>query len=261
MRKAWVAIAGLLVLCAACSSRPPADLVIVAGQSNALGYGLSGQDLPSGFGPDPQVLIWDGARFAVMTPGRNTGSPNFPASWGPETGFARAWRAAHPDRPLYVVKYARGSTSLAASPGRDWAPASRELFEETAGAVTAARAALADQGLEPRVAAVLWMQGEADAVDPAKAAVYGANLTDLLVAIRRRWAEPDTPVVVGLIPHFGTRAGEVRAAQAAVDAADPRTVTVDALGLAMQPDGLHIAAAGQLRLGEAMAQAAESLSR
>jgi hypothetical protein len=261
MRNAGIALAGLIALCAACSPRPAADLVVVAGQSNALGYGLSGGDLPPGVAPDPQVRIWDGARFAVMAPGRNTGSPNYPASWGPETGFARAWRAAHPDRTLYVVKYARGSTPLAASPGRDWAPASRELFEETAGAVTAARAALEHQGLEPRVAAVLWMQGEADAVDPAKAAAYRANLTDLLVAIRRRWAEPDTPVVVGLIPHFGARAAQVRAAQAEVDAADPRTVTVDALGLPMQPDGLHIAAAGQLRLGEAMAQAAESLSR
>ncbi|MFN3585727.1 sialate O-acetylesterase [Phenylobacterium sp.] len=260
MRNAGVAVAGVL-LCAACSPRPTADLVIVAGQSNALGYGLSGQDLPADIGPDAQVRIWDGARFAVMAPGRNTGSPNFPASWGPEAGFAHAWRAAHPDRPLYIVKYARGSTPLAPSPGRDWAPESGELFQETEEAVAAARAALEAQGLHPRIAAVLWMQGEADATDPARAGAYRSNLTALLAAIRERWAKADTPVVVGRIPDFGARAGEVRAAQAAVDAADPRTATVDAKGLPMQPDGLHIAAAGQLRLGEAMAQAAGSLSR
>lgn len=261
MRNAGIAVAGLLLLCAACSPRPAADLVIVAGQSNALGYGLSGGDLPAGVAPDPEVRIWDGARFAVMEPGRNTGSPNFPASCGPETGFARAWRKAHPDRPLYVVKYARGSTPLAASPGRDWAPASGELFQEVAAAAAAATAALRAQGLRPRVAAVVWMQGEADAADPARAAAYRANLTALLAAIRERWAKADTPVVVGRIPDFGAQAAQVRAAQAQVDAADPLTVTADAEGLPMQPDGLHIAAAGQLRLGEAMAAALEPLSR
>jgi hypothetical protein len=232
--------------------------VVLAGQSNAVGYNLDVAELPADLAaPDPRVRIWDGGRFAPMTPGVNTGTPRQPTTWGPEVGFARAWRAAHPDGTLYLVKYARGSTPLAQGPGRDWSPASSgELYAEATQAVTAAKAALARQGMEPEVTTILWVQGEADAADPAAAAAYRTNLEAFLRTIRRDWSQAGTPVVLARIPRFGGQADAIRAAQAAVDEADPRTVAVDAAGLPMQADGLHIDAEGQIRLGEALARAA-----
>jgi hypothetical protein len=228
----------------------PADLVVVAGQSNALGFRLSGEDLPPDLRQgDPQVRIWTGQRFETLRPGRNTGSPNNPAAWGPEVGFARAWRAAHPDRTLYVVKLARGSTRLAGGPGPDWAPGSGELFADTESEVRKARRRLTDAGLTPRVRAILWMQGESDAVQPQAAAAYRANLAAAVAQMRARWGEADTPVLIGRIAPGWPQAAQVRAAQAAVDAADPLTASVDTAAYPLLPDGAHYAAAGQLRLG------------
>lgn len=263
MKRAWVSIAAALALCGcARETSGTADVVVLAGQSNAVGYGLTAADLPPGAGaPDPEVLIWQDDRFAPLKAGTNTGTPRQPGTWGPEVGFARAWRAAHPGRRLYLVKYARGSTSLAQGPGRDWSPATGELFAEASAEVEQAKTALAAQGLQPRLVGVLWLQGEADAADPAMAAAYGRNLTDLIATVRRRWAAEDAVVVLAKIPDWGGQAQEVRAAQAAVDAADALTVSVDAQGLPMQPDGLHIAADGQLRLGEAMALALAAAGR
>lgn len=256
IRTRRLAVTALALLALGCAGRPEADLVVIAGQSNALGYGLSGADLPAEFRErDPQAMIWRDSRFQVLEPGRNTGSPNRPAAWGPEAGFARTWRAARPDRPLYLVKLARGSTSLAPSEGLDWSPASKELFAETSAEVQAAKAALAARGLQPRIAAVVWIQGEADAMDASAARAYRANLTALIKAMRQGWREPGAPVVLARIPDFGAHASEVRAAQAAVDDADTLTFSVDAQGLPMQADGLHIAAAGQVRLGQALAEA------
>jgi len=260
MNFAGAAAAAALCLFAAACGKPPAQVVVLAGQSNALGYGLTAADLPPELAkPEPRVQIWDGERFVPLQPGVNTGSPRQPSTWGPEVGFARAWRAAHADGTLYLVKYARGSTALAQGPGRDWSPASSgDLYAEATQAVAAAKAALGRQGLRPQVTAIVWLQGEADAADAAATAAYRANLEAFLAAVRRDWARADTPVVLAKIPRWGGQADAVRAAQAAVDAADPRTVAVDAAGLPMQPDGLHITADGQLRLGQAMARAAES---
>lgn len=263
MKRAWVSIAAALAV-AGCARETggTADLVVLAGQSNAVGYGLTAADLPPGAGArDPEVLIWQGDRFVPLRPGANTGTPRQPGTWGPEVGFARAWRAAQPGRRLYLVKHARGSTSLAMGPGPDWSPGSGELFAEATQQVEAARAALAAQGLQPRLAGVLWLQGEADAADPAMAGDYRRNLERLIRAIRQRWSAKDAVVVLAKIPDWGGLADEVRAAQAAVDAADALTVSVDAEGLPMQPDGLHIAAEGQLRLGEAMAVALAAAER
>jgi hypothetical protein len=237
---------------------PPA-LVVVAGQSNALGYTLGPADLPPHLSrPLPDVWIWEPskARFAPMTPGENTGAPNNPQAWGPEAQFAWRWRAAHPCAPLYVVKYARGDTGLAGDPGeRDWAPTSPgELFDAAGDQIAAARAALAAQGLPLRVTALLWMQGEKDASDPAKALAYETNLRNFIAEVRSRWGDPRTVVHVGQIDRLGQGYPgwpDVRKAQARIVAADAHATLVDTDPLPRQAfDGLHLTGEAQVRLGD-----------
>jgi hypothetical protein len=227
--------------------------IVLAGQSNALGFGLGADDLPAtARAPDPRAMIWDGAAFVTMRPGANTGSPGAPHAWGPEVEFARRWLADHPAGRLYVLKHARGSTPLAADAAHpDWAPASQELFAETTAQISRAKAALAARGVRPEIGAVLWMQGEADAVDVAKAPSYEANLVELFARIRRDWGEARTPIVFGQINgRSGFVHGDrVRAAQLRVDRADGAAASASTDHLGLQPDRVHFSSAGQIRLG------------
>lgn len=250
-RRALLAGAVALAGCREGRAEAPADeLIVVAGQSNALGYRLSDADLPPrSYEPDPRVQIWTGRGFATMEPGRNTGAPANPQCWGPEVAYARAWLADHPKGTLHVVKYARGSTGLAASADRDWAPESGELFAETTAAVRAARRALPQPA---QVSAILWIQGEQDAAAPETAQAYAGNLARALPIMRLRWGDPETPVLVGRIAPTLRYAATVRAAQAAVVEADPLAASVDTADYPLLPDRLHFAAEGQLRLGAAL---------
>lgn len=236
-------------------AEPARAFIVLAGQSNALGFGLTDRDLPpAARTPDPRVMIWNGATFVTMQPGVNTGSPRAPHAWGPEVEFARRWRAAHPDGVLHILKHARGSTSLAADPGmRDWAPESRELFAETETEITEARATLEAEGAPPQVTAILWMQGEQDATEPEKATAYGVNLVNLFAQMRRGWTAARTPILFGQVNgRSGFELGEiVRDAQHGVDVADPDADMATTDGLALQPDRIHLSAAGQIGLGAA----------
>jgi hypothetical protein len=232
----------------------PVDLVVVAGQSNAVGYGLDAAEVPKELRrSDPGIRIWNGSAFVPLAPGANTGTVKYPQSWGPETGFARQWRATHPSGELFIVKSAKGSTALAAGPGLDWAPASRELFADTGQAVRKARAALAASGRTPRVTAILWMQGEEDAGDRTRAGAYRTNLTRALAAMRADWGDPSTRIVVGRITPGFPYARVVRAAQASATA-EAGAALVDTDSYPLQ-DGVHYAAQGQARLGADMYRA------
>jgi len=231
----------------------PPTLVVLAGQSNALGYGVEPKDLPAAWKEDPSVRIWRNGRFETLSPGRNTGTPRNPRAWGPEVGFALAWRRSHPQGELDIVKVAKGSTGLAADPrALDWSPRSRELYADTT-----AQAAAAQRASGAPVAAILWMQGEEDAVSGAKAAAYGANLTAFVRAARRDWG--DAPVVLGRIGAAAreAHAAQVRRAQAEVARTEPRIRMVDTDAFPVQSDRLHLDARGQLALGDAMARALE----
>ena len=243
-------------------SGPAADcspaLVIVAGQSNALGYTLGAVDLPPHLAaPLGTVMIWNAAdrAFAPMRPGANTGSPRNPENWGPEAQFAYRWRQARACAPLYVVKYARGETGLAADPAeRDWSPTSREeLWDAATADIDAAKAALAAQGLR-RVSAILWMQGETDAQVPAKAAAYQTNLRAFVARVRARWGDAETIIHIGQIDDHGPSGPgwrQVRKAQAAVAASDARVTLTDTDSFERQAaDGTHLTAEGQARLGD-----------
>ncbi|MDO9430936.1 MAG: sialate O-acetylesterase [Phenylobacterium sp.] len=236
----------------------PSSLIVVAGQSNALGYTLGPADLPPHLRkPIAKVQIWDPARhaFAPLQPGVNTGSLTNPGAWGPESQLAFRWSQGHPCGDLRLVKYARGETGLAATPNdRDWSPSSHDdVWDKATAELDAAKAALKAEGLPRQVAAVFWMQGETDAQDPAKAKAYRQNLTDLVIRIRARWGDDQTKVYVGQIdrPPGSKTWEQVRQAQAAVAASVPDVHLIDTDLFPRQPaDNTHFTGAGQVQLGD-----------
>src|SRR4051812_32807820 len=98
--------------------------VVLAGQSNALGYLNTGA---ADYAFDDLTYIWNNVAtgWERMIPGVNTGTPNNPTAWGPEVAFAQDFRASHPDEVLMIVKSVQGSTGVAADPvAMDWSPSS-----------------------------------------------------------------------------------------------------------------------------------------
>ena len=96
-----------MVLDSANYSGPPdcaPALVVVAGQSNALGYTLGPDDLPPHLrGPIARVMIWDSASqaFTPLQAGVNTGTGQQSRRLGPRSAARRPLEPGPPvRRPL-----------------------------------------------------------------------------------------------------------------------------------------------------------------
>lgn len=230
-------------------------LVVFAGQSEMVTFGLGPADLPAGaYTPDPHVQILTATGFQTMQPGVNTGGVNTPESWGPEVSFAHDWTAAHPGETLYIVKSVKGSTGLAPGSAPNWSPEQPQppegvsgMFIKTTLLVNQAKALT---GLP--VSEVLWDQGQTDATDPATAQAYAARLTDVFAHMRSEWGA-DTIVFDEISNRTGFAYGDqVRGAQVAVANADPHALLINTDHLTLQADNLHLTAASALHLGDAL---------
>lgn len=209
--------------------------IIVAGQSNALGYHVTPEELPAAYKPDPNVVIWNMAesRWDMMVPGVNTGTPANPNAWGPEVGYAMAWTKEHPDEILYVVKQVKGETPLAQAEGLDWSPDSRgELFDQTAAQVAASHIGHTT---------VLYAQGEQDGYDLDAARAYRDNLAELKEAAADLWNADRFLVAQSVGP--GPYNYLVQSGQGAD--------SFSTAEIAKQDDGIHYSGEGQLELGQA----------
>lgn len=226
-------------------------LVMLAGQSNALGFGNNG---PAPYVNTARVQIWVdtngdkiGDAFNYMNPGVNTGIKSNPLAWGPEVEFAKAWLEANPEGTLFIGKVTEGSTGLAQRAGADdWSPASDgELFDKAKRVALDMQSNLGRDHLD----GVLYMQGETDGYDQADAGAYHDNFADFLSAVRSEWR--GTEVVAGRIAGAPPYAADVRYAQWLLDQEDDHLTTFRTLDFGMQADGLHYDAAGQVSLGRA----------
>lgn len=232
------------------------SLVMLAGQSNALGFGNTG---PAPYTPTYQVQMWVdsnadgiGDTFNFMNPGVNTGTPANPTAWGSEVEIANDWLQLHAgdNQILYFGKSVKGETPLAQSAGVDWSPASAgEMFDRAERVAHDMKANLGVDHLD----AVFWMQGETDATNAAWAADYSDNLTAFLAAARARWIGDATGYVgFGRISDSAALPYNeaVRVAQWQVDQVDAHAESFKTIGFGMQADGIHYNAAGQVALGD-----------
>ena len=218
---------------ASADAAKPVRVVVLAGQSNMVGFGD-----PAELPPDlaSQEDVWydhhnpaarDGGPYAgaTSTDWEPLAPMGTPAVHGPEITFGHAVAAARPEAQLALVKMSMSGTNILEHWARGLAPsaeapAKSQLYhallgdldsatysEESGNAllypaeetrVDAALARLAADGAEYRVSAVLWMQGENEAGWDA-ASGYEDTLTALIAAWRQDLGEPKLPVVLGRI--------------------------------------------------------------
>jgi lysophospholipase L1-like esterase len=230
----------------------PVHLLVVAGQSNAVGNGTTsngldgtlwnGQaDLPYRYWirvSDPAATPHTSADqwqpLGIVTTG-STGNPYTHdtaapiGGFGPEILIARTLADTPGAGPFAVVKVAAGGTEMGDAgdaTGKNWWKVGGDLHARLRAEIDAALADLAARGLQPELSGLFWMQGESDArkdasVDrTANALAYADNLSDLIADLRAAYAAPDMPVVIGRVDptlvwgmDFSANADIVRAAQ------------------------------------------------
>ncbi len=279
----------LLLLCLTAHARGESrDLVVVAGQSNAVGYDAYAEELPADAG-DAQTLFWwrvgdpppdefDGTSArqwthlqfqprteamsgeAAKKTGRQYGNFNRKSKggFGPEIGLARTL-ASREHKPLAILKTAFSGTSVAG----DWdiertgetQNCYRAMLEESKLALEAAR----QKGIQLRIRALVWVQGESDA-NAKDAPVYAANLTKMLEKLRADLGAPEMALLLGVNTRFGNGKNpflpSVIESQKSVASTLLRARYVDTEGAeTLPPSHTHFTALGTLEIGRRYADA------
>ena len=264
------------------------DLILVAGQSNAVGYDAYAEELPAD-PKDAATMFWwrvgdpppdefDGTsarqwttlQFQPRTPameadaakkiGRQYGNFNKKSKggFGPEIGMVRTL-ATKESRPLAVIKTAFSGTSVAGDwnvglPGKADA-CYRAMIEESKAAMSSAKS----KGLTLRPRAFVWVQGESDG-NAKDAPAYVANLTKMLKSLRTDLDAPDLILLLGVNTRFGNGKNpfmpKVIEAQKEVAATLPHSRYVDTAGAeTLPPSHTHFTAVGTLEIGRRYADA------
>ncbi|XP_060216719.1 probable carbohydrate esterase At4g34215 [Lycium barbarum] len=115
------------------------------------------------------------------------------------------------------------------------------------------RAAMAVRG-SGTIRAILWYQGERDTLTLEEAKSYKSKLKKLFQDLRDDLNSSLLPIIqVALASGQGPFIEGVREGQLGINPAD--VITVDCLGLPLEPDGLHLGTLAQVQLGYKLADA------
>lgn len=105
-----------------------------------------------------------------------------------------------------------------------------------------------------KVWGILWYQGESDTLSSEDATLYRTRLEKFFTDVRSDLQSPSLPIIqVAIASGLGQYVDIVRKAQ--LENELPGVTSVDAKGLKLEPDGLHLSTAAQVELGEMLADA------
>ncbi|GLT93543.1 hypothetical protein SLE2022_113330 [Rubroshorea leprosula] len=226
------------------------SIFILAGQSNMAGRGGVVNDtwdgvVPPQCQPNPSIfrLSQDLAWVVAREPLHSDIDVTKVNGIGPGMAFANAVLTRDQGiGTVGLVPCAIGGTNVS-----EWEKG-RSLYEQL---VRRAKLALQSGGA---YAAMLWYQGESDTVSRENAESYKGRLERFFTDLRYDLQAPSLPIFqVALASGEGPHINMVREAQLGIDL--PNVHLVDAKGLPLGPDGIHLSTAGQVRLGEKLADA------
>jgi hypothetical protein len=249
---------------------------LVGGQSNADGYGVTGQLSSPLQSPQPDIDFYQGNgggnsplpanQWIRLQPGSGSMAGNT-GGFGPELSFGIGLHQAlgSEGARIAVIKHTKGATSL----HTDWFPGGNatttgdgllyQAFQATVSGGLASLAALYPAATI-QVEGMIWHQGEADAGNATNAANYQANLTTFIADVRATYG---SGVKFGIVQLGNTqtaldptRRATVKTAQATVADASPRNYLVITDDLPMAAGStIHFGTAGVLTIGTRLADA------
>ncbi|XP_030466624.1 probable carbohydrate esterase At4g34215 isoform X2 [Syzygium oleosum] len=241
-------------------SPSPKSIFLLAGQSNMAGRGGVVNISPTGWvekwdgvvppecGPNPSILrlaanlTWVEAREPIHA----DIDLNKTNGIGPGMAFANAVLGR--DRSLGsvgLVPCADGGTKIS-----EWERGT-VLYDRL---MRRARAGTGGGGGGRTIRALLWYQGESDAMAESDAALYKGRLEKFFSDVRADLQSPELPIFqVAIASGLGPFTETVREAQLGLDL--PNVRTVDAKGLPLGRDHVHLTTPAQVRLGQMLADA------
>ena len=234
---------------------------LLAGQSNMSGMASTG-GLPSDLkGKQDNVLIhvdptMDGAsskkgKWLTLEPGFGYNSSQF----GPELAFAAKLTKKYPGVKLALIKSSVSGTDL----DKQWRPPSSggtagKLYTNFVSEIKTAMGSLENKE-KAKIKGMLWMQGEADAMNASMANNYKTNLKNFIEDIRSEVKVDDLPFIAANIDEQSTWANYaiVNNAMNAIAKEMENVMTFPTKGF--QTDKIHYQTEGMIDLGEAFADA------
>ncbi|XVF64124.1 hypothetical protein PTKIN_Ptkin09bG0142200 [Pterospermum kingtungense] len=231
------------------------NIIILAGQSNMAGRGGVINDTSTG------ITTWDGVVPPQCQPNPSIFRLSADLAWvqshepihgdidtkktngiGPGMPFANAVLAKDPNFGLVgLVPCAIGGTNIS-----EWQKG-EFLYEQL---VKRAQTALHNGVYR----AMLWYEGESDTANQQDAEFYKGRLERFFNDLRSDLQAPMLPIFqVALASGTGAYTEEVREAQLNLVLSNVKCV--DAKGLLLEPDGLHLTTTAQVKLGEMLADA------
>ena len=236
-------------------------LFILAGQSNAEGWMGRATSYPADpKNEDPNILYyWNprdrGVKLDWTTMQKQNG--RFPEGhFGPEVTFSR--KVLESGENPAVFKYCRGSTSI----GDNWkGPGDHKLYDAMVADLKNAIQLLNTRGDRVTNGALIWIQGESDAIKPENALAYEERLKTLIEDMRKNVLhDPNLFVILGCDEMHSAvqRNPQVITAQEHLAATLPNCIRTSMLGLP-KADGTHLRPEGLLTHGERLFDAYQTL--
>lgn len=207
------------------------DVYLIGGQSNATGQGYM-VNLPPDFTIDKSVRFYYSQYLGGDGKAGEWGplcqASETPDKFGVELSMGTMLKQLNPNREIALIKHALSGSNLY----EQWNPGKNKKdtahfgpeFKKFINTVENGLQKLKDEGFDPKIKAMVWQQGEADARDIAgmeRSRNYGKNLNHFIKRIRKQLKAPRMLFVYGyVIPvpldRFTGRE-EVRAAQKNID--------------------------------------------
>ncbi|KAJ1397341.1 Sialate O-acetylesterase domain [Sesbania bispinosa] len=161
---------------------------------------------------------------------------------GPGMSFANAVRQ-RVEGELRLVPCAVGGTAI-----KEWARGEK-LYENM---VNRAKESIKGDG-NCEIKALLWYQGESDTSTEHDAEAYKVNMETLIHNVRQDLNMPYLPIIQVALASGSEYIEKVREAQKGIDL--PKVICVDAKGLQLKEDNLHLTTEAQIKLGHMLAEA------
>ena len=188
----------------------PKCLAVIAGQSNAKGRGTIAGSLYAGGGATiANAFMWNNAGYSWATLQAGVNNDAYDNTrLGVEMSLAKYF-TTNKNLPLYIVKYAVDGSSLP-----QWLPANAVHFPNLQESIQRAVWSIEDSGAPVKPVALVWYQGESDALNAPEAAQYAARLPALIDGVNALASVTQIPFYIVQIQQNPYQAGTATVQQA-----------------------------------------------